>query len=61
MMSNGLLRAENEAVESPFPKTVHLFEIDSPLSRNGDPNITQNRHVYAICCRPEVDGDVISG
>ena len=23
--------------------------------------MTQNEHVYAIYCRPEVDGDVISG
>ena len=22
--------------------------------------MTQNEHVYAICCRPEVTGDVIS-
>ena len=23
--------------------------------------MTQNEHVYAICCRPEVAGDVIFG
>ena len=23
--------------------------------------MTQNEHVYAMCCRPEVAGDVISG
>ena len=23
--------------------------------------MTKNEHVYAICCRPEVHGDVISG
>ena len=23
--------------------------------------MTQNEHVYAICCRPEEAGDVISG
>ena len=23
--------------------------------------MTQNEYVYAICCRPEVAGDVISG
>ena len=23
--------------------------------------MTQNEHVYAICCRPEAAGDVISG
>ena len=32
-----------------------------PLSKHCDPNMTQNAHVYAICCRPEVAGDVISG
>ena len=32
-----------------------------PLSRIRHPNITQNERVYAICCRPEVAGDVISG
>ena len=31
------------------------------LSRNHRLNITQNEHVYAIWCRPEVAGDVISG
>ena len=30
-------------------------------SRNRDPNMTQIEHVYAICCRLEVDDDVISG
>ena len=23
--------------------------------------MTQNLHVYAICCRPEIDNDIISG
>ena len=23
--------------------------------------MTQNQHVYAICCQPEIAGDVISG
>ena len=32
-----------------------------PLSRNRDANVTQNGHVYAICCQPEVAGDVTSG
>ena len=32
-----------------------------PLSRNRNPNMTQNEHVYAICYRLEVDGDAISG
>ena len=29
--------------------------------RNRDPNMTQNVHVFAICRRPEIDTDVISG
>ena len=29
--------------------------------RNHDPNLTQNEHVYAICCQPEVAADVVSG
>ena len=29
--------------------------------RHRDPNMTLNEHVYTICCRPEVAGDVISG
>ena len=29
--------------------------------RNHDLNAAQNEHVYAISCRPEVAGDVISG
>ena len=32
-----------------------------PLSRNCDPNMTQNEHVYTISCRPEVAGGVIFG
>ena len=28
---------------------------------NRDPNVTQIEHVYAICCRPEVAGDVFFG
>ena len=37
-----------------LPKYIEM------LPRNRDPNMTQNGHVYAICCRPEVDCDVIS-
>ena len=37
-----------------------IGELLEPLSRNRDPNLTQNEHVYAICCRVEVAGDVIS-
>ena len=31
------------------------------MSRNRDPNTTQNLHVCTIFCRPEVDNDIISG
>ena len=30
---------------------------DEWLSTNRNPNMTQNEHVYAIFCRPEVAGD----
>ena len=36
-------------------------ELAESLSINCDPNLTQNEHVYAISCRPEVGDDVISG
>ena len=53
----------NEARESLFRKLRTLSESVEPSSRNRDPNMTKNEseHVYAICCLPEVDGDVISG
>ena len=31
------------------------------LESNRDPNMTHNEHVFAICCRPEATGDIISG
>ena len=42
-------------------KPLTFSESVEPLSRNRDPNLTQNEHVYAIFCRPEVAGDVVSG
>ena len=42
----------------------HSFEVSEsvePLLRNRDPNMRQEEHVYAICCRPKVAYDVISG
>ena len=36
-----------------------LFQ--KPLSTNCNPNMTQNENGFAICCRPEVARDVISG
>ena len=58
-MSNRL-QERNEALESLFQKLQTISESVEPLSRNRHPNITQNEHVCAICCRPEVSGDVIS-
>ena len=55
------LHKRNEALESRFSKLQTLSESVEPLSRNRDANFTQNEHVYAICCRPEVVGDGISG
>ena len=49
----------NEAVES-VSKTVNFSESVEPSSRNSDPNMTQNEHVYAIYCRSEVASDVIA-
>ena len=51
----------NEPLELRFPKLKTVSESVEPSSRNCDPNMTQNLHVYAICCQPEVDNDVISG
>ena len=57
-MSNGLQKG-NEALELPFPKLYTFSKYFEPLSRNRDPNVTQNEHLYAICCRPEEVDDVI--
>ena len=43
-----------------FQNCKLFSESAEPLTRNCDPNLTQNEHVYAIFCRPEVAGDVIS-
>ena len=51
----------NEALESQFPTLQTFWESVESLSRNRDPNLIQNEHVYAVCCRPDVAGDVISG
>ena len=58
-MSNGL---HSRKKETPFQKlSTFSKSVDEPLSQNRDPNMTQNEHVYAICCGLEVDNDVISG
>ena len=47
-------------LESQFPILETLSESVEPLSRNHGPNMTKKEHVYAICYRPEVAGDVIA-
>ena len=43
-----------------FPKLETFKESVEPLSRNCNPNLIQNEHVRATCCRQEVAGDVNS-
>ena len=57
-MSNRLEKEGKVALESLFRKPSESVE---RLSRNRDPYKTQNKHVYAICCRPEEAGDAIYG
>ena len=40
-------------------KTVNLFEVDGSVIEKVRSELTQNKHLYAICCQPEVDGDAI--
>ena len=54
-------KSENEALEQQFPTSKTFSESVEPLSRNRDSNITQNEHVYPICCWPKVAGDIMSG
>ena len=50
-----------EALESQFPKLQTVSESAETLSRNHDLKLTQIEHVYAIFCRPEAAGYVITG
>ena len=51
----------NETLESQCPRLLNFRNrLNQPLSRNRDPNFTQNEYVYAICCQPEIADDVIS-
>ena len=54
-------RRPNEVLELSFPKLLTFVKSTEPLSRNRDPNTTQNEHVHTICGRPEIGDDVISG
>ena len=51
----------NEALESQFCKLLTCSESFEPLTRNRDPNMSQDERVCAVCCLLEVAGDVISG
>ena len=50
---------KDEAFEAPFPLGTSLKSTEL-LSRNRDPNVTKNEHVYAISCLLKVVSDVIS-
>ena len=45
----------------------HPFQNSKPFRNwlkrypNRDRNMTQKEHIYSICCRPKVAGDIISG
>ena len=56
-------QADHYALESSFPKSKLLTFSKStePLSRNREPNMTQNEQVYAICCQPEAADYGVSG
>ena len=60
-MSNSYKRA-NKALESQFLK-LNTFRIGCNISekKSRTVNLTQNEHVYANFCPPEVAGDFISG
>ena len=61
-MSCGFYTIGNEALNHCFQNCKKKFSKSVELlSRNRDCNMTLNEHVYAICCRPDVAGDVISG
>ena len=44
-----------------YVAVLNFSESVEPSSRNRDPNMTKNEHVYVIFCRPEVAGVVVSG
>ena len=47
-------------LNQPF-KNLTFSKSVEPLSRHQDLDMTQNEHVYAMCCPPEVAGDFIYG
>ena len=60
-MSNDNLQETMKHFHYHFRNCKKIVKLVEPLSRNRDPNITQNEHFYAICYWLEVDDDVISG
>ena len=54
-------KTENDALETPFPKLKIFSKSVEPLMRNHDQKLTRNEHVYAICNRPGVADNIISG
>ena len=51
----------NDPLGLRFSKLKTVVNSIEPLSRNRDANMIQNEHVYAICCRLEVDDYIIFG
>ena len=58
-MSNWLTKEKMKSLNHSFQNLKTYSESVEPLLKIFDSNMTQNEHVYAICCRPEVTGDVI--
>ena len=52
---------KNEPLESALPKLSTISKLVKLLSRNLNPNMTENWHNHVIFGRPEVAGDAISG
>ena len=51
----------NKTLETAFQKLSTFSKSVQALSRNRNPNMSQNQHIYAINCgRPEVTVDAIS-
>ena len=56
----GCLQKANGVLKSSFPKLKTIWKSVESLLRNRDQKLTENWHVYASFCRPEVAGDIIS-
>ena len=49
-----------KSLQHPFQNCKLFLKLIEPLASSCDPNMTQNEHVYVICCWPEAENDVIS-